>query len=81
MLVLWDKGFDANAFLAALASSGSQFMGRIRANRRTPVLARLADGTYLSVIGTVPIRIIEAQVTMTMKDAPPSPELADSPPR
>jgi hypothetical protein len=57
MLLLWDKGFDANAFLAALTGTGAQFLGRIRANRRTPVLARLADGSYLSVIGTVPVRI------------------------
>jgi len=68
MLLLWDKGFDANAFLAALTGTGAQFLGRIRSNRRTPVLARLADGSYLSVIGTVPVRIIEAHVTVTLDD-------------
>ncbi len=68
MLLLWDKGFDANAFLAALTGTGAQFLGRIRANRRTPVLARLGDGSYLSVIGTVPVRIIEAKVTVTLDD-------------
>ncbi|WP_157597141.1 IS4 family transposase [Streptacidiphilus rugosus] len=68
MLLLWDKGFDANAFLAALTGTGAQFLGRIRANRRTPVLTRLRDGSYLSVIGTVPVRIIEAQVTVALDD-------------
>jgi len=68
MLLLWDKGFDANAFLAATADTGAQFLGRIRANRRTPVLTRLRDGSYLSVIGTVPVRIIEAQVTVALDD-------------
>lgn len=68
MLVLWDKGFDANAFLAAVAGTGAQFLGRIRANRRTPVLARLGDGSYLSVLGTVPVRIVEAKITVTCKD-------------
>ncbi|HEY8985042.1 MAG TPA: transposase [Streptomyces sp.] len=68
MLLLWDKGFDANAFLAALTATGAQFLGRIRANRRTPVLARLGDGSYLSVIGAVPVRIIEAQVTVALDD-------------
>ncbi|WSM12953.1 hypothetical protein OHB49_13370 [Streptomyces sp. NBC_01717] len=37
MLVLWDKSFDANAFLAAVAGTGARFLGRIHANRRTPV--------------------------------------------
>jgi hypothetical protein len=68
MLVLWDKGFDANAFLAAVADTGSQFLGRLRANRRTPVLTRLPDGSYLSVLGTVPVRIVEARIAVTCKD-------------
>lgn len=50
MLVLWDKGFDANAFLAAVNDTGAKFLGRMRANRRTPVLTRLGDGSsYLHV--------------------------------
>ncbi|MFI1293794.1 hypothetical protein ACH4VM_36150 [Streptomyces sp. NPDC020792] len=53
MLVLWDKGFDANASLAAVADTGAQYLGRMRANRRTPVLVRLADGSYLSVLGVI----------------------------
>lgn len=68
MLVLWDKGFDANAFLSAVAGTGAQYLCRIRANRRTPVLARLIDGSYLSVLGTVPVRIVEAKITVTCKD-------------
>lgn len=68
MLVLWDKGFDANAFLAAVHDTGARFLGRLRANRRTPVLSRLTDGSYLSVIGTVPVRVVEAQITVTYDD-------------
>ncbi|MEU5599167.1 IS4 family transposase [Streptomyces sp. NPDC020298] len=68
MLVLWDKGFDANAFLAAVDGTGAKFLGRLRANRRTPVLTRLHDGSYLSVIGTVPVRVVEAQITVSWGD-------------
>ncbi|MFD9797010.1 IS4 family transposase [Streptomyces sp. NPDC059070] len=68
MLVLWDKGFDSNKFLAAAADTGAKFLGRLRANRCTPVLSRLADGSYLSVVGTVPVRIIDAQITVTCAD-------------
>ncbi|MEV8569608.1 hypothetical protein AB0436_29205 [Streptomyces sp. NPDC051322] len=42
MLVLWDKGFDGNDFLASVTAPRAQFLGRLRSNRRTPVLTRLA---------------------------------------
>ena len=64
MLVLWDKGFDANKFLTAVAATNAQFLGRLRNNRRLPVLARLTDGSYLSVLGGVQVRIIDAQITV-----------------
>ncbi len=63
MLVLGDKGFDSNAFLSAVTDA--QVLGRLRSNRRTPVLARLADDSYLSVIGTVKVRFIDAQIAVT----------------
>ncbi|MBN0049161.1 IS4 family transposase [Streptomyces actuosus] len=68
MLVLWDKGFDSNAFLAGVTDTGAQVLGRLRSNRRTPVLTRLADGSYLSVIGNVKVRIIDAQIAVTCAD-------------
>lgn len=68
MLVLWDKGFDGNDFLAAVTGTGAQVLGRLRTNRRTPVLSPLADGSYLSVIGAVRVRIIDANVMVTCAD-------------
>ncbi|MET8966362.1 hypothetical protein ABZX69_44195 [Streptomyces sp. NPDC004074] len=68
MLVLWDKGLDGNAFLTAVTATGAQVLGRLRNNRRTPVLTRLADGSYLSVIGTVKVRVIDAEITVTCDD-------------
>lgn len=68
MLVLWDKGFDSNDFLAAVAAAKAQFLGRLKANRRPPVLARLPEGSYLSLIGGVKVRIVEAVVTVVCAD-------------
>ncbi|MER6832354.1 IS4 family transposase [Streptosporangium sp. NPDC000563] len=68
MLVLWDKGFDSNDFLAEVRATGAQVLGRLRGNRRTPILRRLGDGSYLSVIGAVQMRIIEARITVTCAD-------------
>ena len=38
---------------------------RCKANRRPPVLTRLRDGSYLSRMGRLIVRIIEALVTIT----------------
>ncbi|OIK24207.1 hypothetical protein VT52_028405 [Streptomyces malaysiense] len=74
MLVLWDKGFDANDFLAQVTATGAEVLGRLRSNRRTPVLARLDDGSCLSLIGTVGVRVIDAEVAhRTDRGLPRSP--------
>ena len=70
MLVLMDRGFDAGEFLAAVAAARAQFLVRLNATRRPPVLARLPDGSVLSLIGGVKVRIIAATVTVTCHDAP-----------
>ncbi|WP_433444897.1 hypothetical protein [Nonomuraea sp. CA-141351] len=33
MLVLWDQGFDGNAFLAQVSATGAQALDRLRSNR------------------------------------------------
>jgi Transposase DDE domain len=68
MLVLMDRGFDAGDFLAEVAATGAQFLVRLNATRRPPVLARLPDGSCTSVIGGVKVRVIAASVTITCHD-------------
>jgi len=68
MLVLMDRGFDAGDFLAEVAATKAQFLVRLRSVRRPPVLAHLPDGSFLSLIGGVKVRIIEASVTVTCHD-------------
>ncbi|MFI6728688.1 IS4 family transposase [Streptomyces sp. R-74717] len=68
MLVLWDRGFGGNDFLAAVHSTGARVLGRISQSRRPQVLQPLADSSYLSVIGGVPVRSIEARVSVTCSD-------------
>ena len=64
MLLLNDRGLDADGFLAKIAATGAQFLVRATANRRPPVLARLPDGSYLTLIGSLRLRVIEAQITV-----------------
>ena len=68
MLVLMDRGFDGADFLAEVAATRAQFLVRLTATRRPPVLRRFPDGSFLSVIGGVKVRIIPAEVTVTCHD-------------
>jgi hypothetical protein len=68
MLLLADRGFDAGEFLREVAATRAQFLVRLTSTRRPPVLRHLADGSVLSVIGGVQVRIIEASVTVTCHD-------------
>ena len=68
MLVLMDRGFDAGEFLAEAAATKAQFLVRLNANRRPPVLGHLPDGSFTSLIGGVKVRIIAASVTVTCHD-------------
>jgi hypothetical protein len=68
MLVLMDRGFDGGDFLAAAAATGAQFLTRLTSTRRLPVLRQLPDGSFLSAISGVKVRVITAAVTVTCHD-------------
>jgi Insertion element 4 transposase N-terminal/Transposase DDE domain len=64
MIVLLDRGLSSNALLAAVTGAQADFLARLSASRKPPVLRRLADGSFLSVLGGVNVRIIECQITI-----------------
>ena len=68
MLVLLDRAFDANAFLADIAGTGAMLLARAKATRNPPVLEHLPDGSYLSRLDDLPVRMIDAQVAMSGAD-------------
>jgi transposase IS4-like protein/DDE family transposase len=68
MLLLADRGFDAADLLNKVAATGAHLLVRAKAARRPPVLARLPDGSYLTLIGTLRLRVIEAEITVTGTD-------------
>jgi len=73
MLLLADAGFDSAALLTQITTTGAQFLVRSGASRSPLITDRLADGSYRSVISTrdgllLPVRIIEAQITITRAD-------------
>jgi Transposase DDE domain/Insertion element 4 transposase N-terminal len=64
MIVLLDRGLSSNALLAAITGTSADFLARLPASRKPPVLRRLPDGSFLSVLGGVTVRIIECQITI-----------------
>ncbi|MFI1890713.1 IS4 family transposase [Streptomyces jumonjinensis] len=65
MIVLLDRGFATNTFLTAVAGTEAAFVARLSAIRKPPVLARYDDGSFLSRIGHLDVRIIECEITIT----------------
>jgi hypothetical protein len=68
MLVLADRAFDADTFLAEITNTGAALLVRGRSTRKPPVLAYLSDGSYLSILDGLKVRIIEADLTMAGAD-------------
>lgn len=67
-LVLVDRGFDSNAFLAGVEATGAQFLARLKSTRRPSLVRPLPDGSYLARLGTLTVRIIEADLSVHLAD-------------
>ncbi|WP_234320117.1 IS4 family transposase [Streptomyces sp. SBT349] len=64
MIVLLDRGFSTNDFLATVAGTRADFLARLTGARRPPVLRTFPDGSHLSVIGGVEVRIVACEITI-----------------
>jgi hypothetical protein len=68
MLLLADRNFAAGKLAAAVTGTGAQFLIRCKAAASTgpklPVLSRCPDGSYLSLLGGVQVRVIDAEITL-----------------
>jgi len=65
MLLLADRNYCAADLLATITATGAHLLIRGKANRRLPMIRRLPDGSWLSRIGTLAIRVVEARVSIT----------------
>ena len=64
MLVLGDRNFAAAHLIGAIAATGADLLIRVKAGRRLPVCARCGDGSWISRIGTVEVRVIRCAITI-----------------
>lgn len=67
MVLLADRNFVAGYLAAQVAAAGADFLVRVRTGRncpKFPVLRRCGDGSWLSSFGGVPVRVIDAEITV-----------------
>nr|WP_241249769.1 IS4 family transposase [Agrococcus sp. KRD186] len=68
MLLLGDRNFATYRLFTRIARTGADFLIRGKTGNgamRLPVTRRFRDGSYLSVAAGLPVRVIEAAVTIT----------------
>jgi hypothetical protein len=68
MLLLADRNYAAADLLATLAATKADLLIRCKNGRRLPVITRHRDGSWLSTIGTLRVRVIDAQITVTTSE-------------
>ena len=64
MIVLADRNFAAQALITAIAGTGADLLIRTKSGRHLPVCRRLSDGSYVSRIGPVEVRVVRAEITI-----------------
>ncbi len=64
MILLGDRNFGAQNLIRDIAATGADVLIRLKNSRKMPILARYPDGSYLSMLGGLRIRVIEAQITI-----------------
>ncbi|MEU3096683.1 IS4 family transposase [Streptomyces sp. NPDC006967] len=65
MILLADRNFGAKGLLADIAATGAEVLVRLKSGRRMPVLARFPDGSHLSTLGELRVRVIDCEITVT----------------
>ena len=68
MLLLADRSFGCGPLARKIAAAEADFLIRVRTGNGAPglpVLRRLPDGSWLSLLGGVPVRVIDAAWTVT----------------
>ncbi|WP_223838819.1 IS4 family transposase [Saccharopolyspora pogona] len=65
VILLADRNFGAQDLLTEIAATGAHVLVRLKNGRKTPVLVRYPDGSYLSRLGGLPVRVIDCEITIS----------------
>ncbi len=64
MIVLADRNFASQKLLEAIAGTGADLLVRVKNGRNLPVCRRYRDGSYVSRMGGLEVRVICAEITI-----------------
>jgi hypothetical protein len=70
MLLLADRNFAAAALISQIAATKADLLIRCKNNRKLPPIGRLSDGSWLTVVGSVVVRVIDAEIGITPQGGP-----------
>lgn len=71
MLLLADRNFAVKDLAVQIVDTGADLLIRCKNSRRFPVIHRYPDGTWLTLLGTVTVRVIDAEITVTTSNGTP----------
>ncbi|TDQ04587.1 transposase IS4-like protein [Labedaea rhizosphaerae] len=66
MLLLGDRNFAAGDLITRIAATGADLLIRAKNNRALPPINHLPDRSWLSRLGGLEIRVIDAEITATL---------------
>lgn len=66
MLLLADRNFAVRDLIAQIAVTGADLLIRCKDSRTLPQIGRCPDGSALSQLGPVAIRVIDAEIVVTL---------------
>ena len=65
MIVLADRNFAAQDLITGIVGTGADLLIRVKTGRKLPVCRRQPDGSYVSRIGPVEVRVLTCEITIT----------------
>ncbi|MEX5713854.1 IS4 family transposase [Parafrankia sp. FMc6] len=64
MILLADRNFASRTLVTAIAETGADLLVRVKNGRRLPACRRLGDGSWISRIGPVEVRVVRCEITI-----------------
>jgi hypothetical protein len=68
MILLADRNFAAADLIGEIADTGADLLIRVKTGRKLPVCRRLPDGSWISRIGKVEVRVIRCAITIATSE-------------
>jgi hypothetical protein len=81
MILLADRNFGYQPLVTAVAATGADLLVRVKNGRRLPACRRLGDGSWISRMGPVEVRVVRCEITIATSAGQRTGPCPDSPVR